>query len=89
MNRRLAFVIPWYSENIPGGAESYWASYFSTSLSPGAGFEMHVLPQSTVFEIAEDEGCRVLEVQPDNCVGAAHWISNTFPVRKITPKFPR
>jgi SAM-dependent methyltransferase len=64
------------------------ASYFSSSPSPGASLEMHVLPQSTVFEIAEDEGCRVLEVQPDNCVGAAHWISNTFLVSKITPKSP-
>jgi trans-aconitate methyltransferase len=59
------------------------ASYFSTSLSPGASFEMHVLPQSTVFEIVEDEGCRVLEVQPDPYVGSADWISNTFLVRKM------
>ena len=37
---------------------------------------------SLVFEIAEKAGCRVLEVQPDNCLGQPQVVSNTFLLQK-------
>jgi SAM-dependent methyltransferase len=49
-----------------------------------ASFEMHLLPQSSIFRIARDEGCAILEVQPDTYVGARQWISNTFLIQRCT-----
>ena len=47
------------------------------------GMEMHFVPQRTLLAAAHDAGLRVLEVQPDWCVGRdGEWISNTFLLRK-------
>lgn len=48
-----------------------------------AGMEMHFVSQRAVLAAAHDAGLRVLEVQPDWCVGRdGEWISNTFLLRK-------
>jgi hypothetical protein len=41
-----------------------------------------LIPQRSVFDLADSENCSVLEVEPDLCVGFPDWISNTFLVRK-------
>ncbi|HWE18364.1 MAG TPA: class I SAM-dependent methyltransferase [Hyphomicrobiaceae bacterium] len=44
--------------------------------------EMHCLPQEHIFRIAEDSGCRILEVREDgSAAGAGRTISNTFVVQ--------
>lgn len=45
-------------------------------------FEMHMLPQHVIFDLAHRAQCIPLEVQPDSCTGIAHWISNSFLFRK-------
>jgi hypothetical protein len=45
--------------------------------------EMHVLPQSRVFEIAQRAGGRVLEVIDDTWTGLrVKEVSNTFVIQK-------
>jgi len=44
--------------------------------------EMHVLPQSYVFEIARRNGCEPVEVNPDNMAASLDYISTTFLLRK-------
>jgi hypothetical protein len=56
--------------------------YLTDDVTPGA-FEMHLLPQSVVFQVVEQEGCAVLEVQPDHWVGRPEWLSNTFLVQRV------
>jgi SAM-dependent methyltransferase len=48
-------------------------------------FEMHVLPQKHIFELAAANRCAVLEVQPDNYTRIANGISNTFLLKKSEP----
>ena len=68
---------------------TYFAAYkfdakkYLSSRTPTSSFEMHVLPQSSVFKAVKDQGCIVLEVQPDSCVGRADWVSNTFLVQRV------
>ena len=47
--------------------------------------ETHILPQRHVFRIITDSGCLLLEVQPDNLIGALDYTSNTFLVQKSAP----
>lgn len=48
-----------------------------------SGIEMHVLPQTKIFQIIREQGCEVLEVREDEAVGNEHrWISNQFVLRK-------
>jgi SAM-dependent methyltransferase len=47
-------------------------------------FEMHLLPQRFIFDLAIANGCGVLEVEPDVCVGTLNWISNTFLLQKYS-----
>ena len=44
--------------------------------------EVHFLPQREVYAIAEVQGCRVLEVQPDDMLGQPYCISDTFLLQK-------
>lgn len=49
------------------------------------GILMHVLPQSSVFEIVETAGCRVLEVYADHLAGMApRTLSNMFVIGRPT-----
>jgi SAM-dependent methyltransferase len=71
------FQIPTYALGYRFDARTYLKS------SPPVGsFEMHVLPQASVFQIIGDEGCIVLEVQPDGYVGDPNWVSNTILVQR-------
>jgi SAM-dependent methyltransferase len=72
------FQIPTYRADYSFDVKGYLASndFHQKSL------EMHLLPQKTVFAIAADAGCTVLEVQPDRYTGIANEISNTFLLRK-------
>ena len=56
--------------------------YLSEDAAKG-GMEMHVLPQSKVFEIAQRAGGRVLEVIDDTWTGLrVKEVSNTFVIQK-------
>jgi len=44
--------------------------------------EMHAIPQTEIFNLIADAGCRILEVREDNSVGWHSWISNTFIVKR-------
>lgn len=71
------FQLPTFSR----GYHFYIDEYLASAAS---GMEMHVLPQRTIFEIARNNHCYVLEVQPDNLTGSLDMISNTFLFRKAT-----
>lgn len=58
------------------------ATYLAGDLSKNE-MEMHVLPQSRIFEIVHDSGARVLEVIDDGWTGIRFKeVSNTFVVQK-------
>ncbi len=89
----MAFIIKGLIRSLnPGGIAffqipTYRLGYtFSVSnYLEGAGqeMEMHVLPQSRVFEIAQSAGGRVLEVIDDGWTGIRYKeVSNTFVVQK-------
>jgi len=45
--------------------------------------QMHCIPQSAVFKLAEASGCSILEVREDNsCGDASRYLSNTFVIQK-------
>jgi SAM-dependent methyltransferase len=71
------FQAPTYAIGYRFDAKQYLKSSRLTD-----SFEMHVLPQSSIFRIVRDEGCAVLEVQPDFYVGDPNWVSNTFLVQR-------
>ena len=68
--------VPTYSARYTFDARQYLAE----PLPPG--FEMHLLPQQHIFALAEKQHCRLLEVEPDDCLGWHDWISNTFLFQK-------
>jgi 2-polyprenyl-3-methyl-5-hydroxy-6-metoxy-1,4-benzoquinol methylase len=75
------FQVPTYAKGYEFDLDTYIAQ-LSSGTSEKA-METHLLPQETVFKIIEEQGCSVLEVQPDYCVGSYEtWISNTFFVEK-------
>lgn len=55
----------------------HYDSYIAQTV-PVQQMEMHVLPQSAVFDLAARAGVVPLEVEPDACTGTPDWISNTF-----------
>ncbi len=71
------FQIPTYRSNYSFDIDSYLASIKSR-----IGIEMHVLPQSILFEIIRNAGCIVHEVVEDQKAGSPDIISNTFVVEK-------
>jgi 2-polyprenyl-3-methyl-5-hydroxy-6-metoxy-1,4-benzoquinol methylase len=77
------FQVPTYMKGYQFNVERYLASPTS-----GLGMEMHMLPQSEVFTIAQHTNCMPLEVQPDWLTGMwGSWISNTFLLKKSTVDF--
>jgi SAM-dependent methyltransferase len=80
------FQLPTYAR----GYEWDYQTYVSRLMGEKR-MELHVLPQSTVFDLAAKAGCKAVEVQPDSMVkvGVPHWISNTFlftkPDGNVTP----
>lgn len=71
------FQVPTYALGYEFDARKYLQSK-----APASNSEMHLLPQSTIFRIALEEGCAVLEVQPDLYVRTQRWVSNTFLVQR-------
>lgn len=67
------FQVPTYGFNYGWDYDRFMAVDL-----PAADMEMHVVPQSTVFELATQAGCVPIEVQPDGCAGMPYWVSNTF-----------
>jgi SAM-dependent methyltransferase len=50
--------------------------------SPIGGIEMHLIPQSWLFEILEQSGCRLLECREDYWTGIYEMISNSIFAKK-------
>ena len=72
------FQVPTYREGYAFRAEAALAAP-----PPDEDFEIHAIPQSTVFSIAAGAGCQVLEVREDSAVWPPSLvISNTFVFRK-------
>jgi len=72
------FQVPTYRR----GYSFSLAEYLAEDAARG-GMEMHVLPQSRVFEIAQRAGGRVLEVIDDTWTGLrVKEVSNTFVIQK-------
>ncbi len=71
------FQVPTYRLGYSFGAGKYLSG-----ISSNGKMEVHVLPQSDVFEIIRDTGCEVLEVREDGWAGSPMFISNSFLVRK-------
>jgi SAM-dependent methyltransferase len=67
------FQVPTYGFNYGWDFDRFMAVDL-----PAADMEMHVVPQSVVFELATRAGCVPIEVQPDGCAGMPYWVSNTF-----------
>jgi hypothetical protein len=55
--------------------------YLATRSKPET-MELHMFPQPAIFEIAQQENARVLEVYEDASVGSFPGISNSFLVQK-------
>jgi SAM-dependent methyltransferase len=66
------FQVPTYGVDYRWRYEEYLADTL-----PRQSIEMHVLPQSVIFDLAAKAGCLPLEIQPDHYSGMPHWISNT------------
>jgi SAM-dependent methyltransferase len=76
------FQVPTYRLNYDFQIEEYLRSVdFSGRM------EMHVIPQSVLFDILRQSGCRVLECREDNWTGDPGIISNTIFAKKENP-FP-
>jgi hypothetical protein len=74
------FQVPTYAIDYRWLYEEYFAETV-----PRQNMEMHVLPQSVIFDLAAKAGCVPLEIQPDHCAGLPHWISNTCVFAKSGP----
>lgn len=72
------FQIPTYAVGY-----SFRIDQYLQSMGEGGDIEMHCLPQSRIFQIVSEMGCRVLEVREDDAVDIPrYWVSNTFVVEK-------
>ena len=72
------FQIPTYLDNYAFDCSSYLNSdpEYDT-------IEMHIIPQSVVFDIADSHACKVIEVAEDDSIGQPPGgISNTFLLQK-------
>lgn len=67
------FQVPTYGFNYTWNYDRFMALDL-----PAGDMEMHVVPQSVVFDLATQAGCVPIEVQPDGCAGMPYWVSNTF-----------
>ena len=80
------FQVPTYCKNYEFKISNYLREIQAHSLLPfgrSAQMEMHVLPQSIIFDIAEKENMSVLEVREDNSTGDRNkFLSNLFVMRR-------
>jgi 2-polyprenyl-3-methyl-5-hydroxy-6-metoxy-1,4-benzoquinol methylase len=70
------FQVPTYKEGY-----RFLSDEYLQDLPPEGEIEMHVLPQSEIFEIVRNEGGRLIEVLED--LSASWGLSNTFLVQKM------
>jgi SAM-dependent methyltransferase len=68
------FQVPTYAENYEFTIDRY---------VPSGQMEMHVLPQKNVFEILNDTGFLLLEIQEDLAAGSAAIASHSFFARRF------
>jgi len=64
---------------------TFISEYFSVEhylANPTGDMEMHALPQSAIFEIISQEGCRAVEVTEDASIGAM-GLSHRFTIEKL------
>ncbi len=72
------FQVPVYSKNYEFSVQEYLKTSFENR-----SMEMHFLSQKTIFQLAKENGMRVLEVRSDHWTGNYDsWISNTFLMQK-------
>jgi SAM-dependent methyltransferase len=75
------FQLPTYMIGYSFQVQGYLASARSQDM------EMHCLPQSEVFALIADCGCKLLEVREEGSVGHdGRWISNMFVVERMTDR---
>ena len=67
------FQVPTYKLSYSFASKSYVDSVFRKG-----EMEMHVLPQSNIFDIGEQTGCKFIEVREDDYTGHVDGVSNTF-----------
>jgi SAM-dependent methyltransferase len=73
------FQVPTYCRGYRFGIAEYLANLAGRAQE----IEMHILPQTAVFQIAREADCYPLEVREDSATGlGAAWVSNTFVMRK-------
>jgi 2-polyprenyl-3-methyl-5-hydroxy-6-metoxy-1,4-benzoquinol methylase len=73
------FQVPTYSL----GYRFQKAEYLSKiARSEKTVMEMHVLPQSLLFKLAEESGCELLEIREDSWCGSNNILSNSVLLRK-------
>jgi SAM-dependent methyltransferase len=70
------FQVPTYSPKYAFHVTEYLSHLDSSQM------EMHVLPQSAIFEIAQTCGCVPLEVLEDEATGMPRWHSSSFAFAK-------
>jgi SAM-dependent methyltransferase len=71
------FQVPTFIRNYTFNCQAYL-----DDPNRGSGMEMHCLPQRYIFEIARENGCRVLEVEQDDLTGCIDHVSTTFLMTK-------
>jgi SAM-dependent methyltransferase len=80
------FQVTTYCKGYEFNVEKYLRTVLPNGASPASQnvqMEMHVLPQSTIFALAEVNNMSVLEVREDNSTGdMERYVSNFFVMRK-------
>jgi hypothetical protein len=75
-----------YCKGYEFNVEKFLRTVLPNGASPASQnvqMEMHVLPQSTIFALAEVNNMSVLEVREDNSTGdMERYVSNFFVMRK-------
>lgn len=69
---------------VPTYAPAYRFSLadYMSKVGGSEAIEMHALPQSEIFGIAQRNGCIPLEVIQDGSIGVPGWISSVFVLRR-------
>jgi 2-polyprenyl-3-methyl-5-hydroxy-6-metoxy-1,4-benzoquinol methylase len=70
------FQVPTYQEDY-----RFLADEYLENLPSEGGIEMHVLPQTEIFDIVRNEDCKLIEVLED--LSASWGLSNTFLIQKM------
>jgi hypothetical protein len=79
LNGIAIFQVPTYKKNYHFDFDSYISYELGTSM------EMHFIPQCDVIKIADQNGCRLLEIREDtqSVSQSPDWLSNLFVFEKV------